>query len=96
MTSCEPTGPPTRFCEPPVSVEIVCVAVKLSTTPLASRMIPPMTASGSSTRMVIRVTSTQKLPSRSVRDRMNPRTMAIATAMPTAADRKFCTASPDI
>ena len=84
------------FCVPPVSVEIVCVAVKLSTTPPASRMMPPITANGSSTRMVTLVRSTQKLPSRSVLLRMKPRTSAIATAMPTAADTKFCTARPDI
>ena len=52
-------------------------------------MIPPTIDSGSSTRMTILVRSTQKLPSRSVRDRMNPRTSAIATAMPTAAEAKF-------
>jgi len=43
-----------------------------------------------------RTRSTQKLPTRSVRERMKPRTRAIATAMPTAAEAKFCTASPDI
>ena len=46
--------------------------------------------------MVARVRSTQKLPSLSVRDRVNPRIIAIATTRPTAADMKFCTASPDI
>ena len=55
-----------------------------------------MTEIGSSTRIVPRVRSTQKLPSLSVRDRVNPRIIAIATARPTAADMKFCTASPDI
>ena len=55
-----------------------------------------MTEIGSSSRIVPRVMSTQKLPSLSVRDRVNPRIIAIATARPTAADRKFCTASPDI
>ena len=52
--------------------------------------------SGIRYRIVILVTSTQKLPSLSVLDRMNPRTSAIATTMPTAADRKFCTARPPI
>ena len=51
---------------------------------------------GSRTRMLMRVTSTQKLPSRSVRLRTNPRTSATATAMPTAAETKFCTARPAI
>ena len=55
-----------------------------------------MTDSGSSSRIVARVRSTQKLPSLSVRDRVNPRIIAIATTRPTAADTKFCTASPPI
>jgi hypothetical protein len=42
------------------------------------------------------VTSTQKLPSRSVDRRAKPRMTAMQTAMPTAADRKFCTAMPAI
>ena len=45
---------------------------------------------------MILVTSTQKLPSLSVLDRMNPRISAIAMTMPTAADMKFCTARPPI
>ena len=60
------------------------------------RIIPPTIDSGIRYRIVIRVRSTQKLPSRSVLDRMNPRIIAIATTMPTAADRKFCTARPPI
>ena len=55
-----------------------------------------MTASGSSSRITARVMSTQKLPSRSVRDRVNPRIIAIATARPTAADMNFCTVRPPI
>ena len=43
-----------------------------------------------------RTRSTQKLPIRSVRWRVKPRISATATAMPTAADAKFCTASPAI
>ncbi len=50
-----------------------------------------MTAIGSSSRIVPRVTSTQKLPSRSVRDRVKPRIIAIATARPTAAEKNCCT-----
>ena len=53
-------------------------------------------AIGSRTRSVIRVRSTQKLPSAWVRLRAKPRTSATATAMPTAADTKFWTARPDI
>ena len=37
-----------------------------------------------------RVRSTQKLPMRSDDDRAKPRTSATATAIPTAADMKFC------
>ena len=52
-----------------------------------------MIAIGSSSRSVPRVRSTQKLPSRSVRDRVKPRIIAIATASPTAADMNCCTIS---
>ncbi len=50
--------------------------------------------SGRRSRTTQWVTSTQKLPSVPVRDRMKPRIIAIATTMPTAADMKFCTARP--
>ena len=43
-----------------------------------------------------RVRSTQKLPIVSERRRVSPRTRATATAIPTAADTKFCTVSPAI
>ena len=72
--------PPERFC----------------TTPPAIRTIAATTLIGSRTRSVIRVRSTQKLPSWSVLRRANPRTSATATAMPTAAETKFCTARPAI
>ena len=70
--------------------------MKLSMTPVASSTIAPSTDSGSSSRYTQRVTSTQKLPSLSVRCRTNPLIIAIAITMPTAADMKFCTASPAI
>ena len=44
----------------------------------------------------MRVRSTQKLPSWSVLVREKPRTSATATAMPTAAETKFCTVNPAI
>ena len=47
-------------------------------------------------RVVARVRSTQKFPIVSLRRRVMPRITAIATAMPTAADTKFCTVSPAI
>ena len=96
MTSCEATGPPTMFCWVPVSVEITWVRLKLSITPVAIKMMAPMTEIGSKTRITTRVRSTQKLPSRLVLCRMKPRTSAIATTMPTAALTKFCTARPAI
>ena len=54
----------------------------------------PTTAIGSRMRRQPRTRSTQKLPSRSVRDRVKPRIRATATAIPTAAETKFCTARP--
>ena len=46
--------------------------------------------------IVVLVRSTQKLPIVSERRRVSPRTSATATEIPTAAETKFCTASPDI
>ena len=43
-----------------------------------------------------RVRSTQKLPRVRPRRRMMPRMIATATAMPAAADTKFCTARANI
>ena len=51
---------------------------------------------GRRSRRQPRVRSTQKLPRRSVLERVNPRINATATAMPTAAETKFWTASPAI
>ena len=53
-------------------------------------------ASGSRTRTVPRTRSTQKFPIVPARRRTSPRMRATATARPTAADTKFCTASPAI
>ena len=66
--------------------------LKLSITPVDIKMMPPMIENGISSRMVTLVRSTQKLPSRSVLFLVKPRTSAIATTMPTPAERKFCTA----
>ena len=52
--------------------------------------------SGSRMRSVVRVRSTQKLPSVRRPRRLIPRMMAMATAIPAAADTKFCTDSPTI
>jgi hypothetical protein len=52
--------------------------------------------SGSRTYSVLRVMSTQKLPTPDALRRTKPRMSAISTAMPVAADRKFWTARPSI
>ena len=96
MTSCEAIGPPVMVWCPCTTVVTTWLAWKLSITPEATRTSPPTTASGIRYRSVILVMSTQKLPSLSVLDLMKPRTSAIAITMPTAADRKFCTARPHI
>ena len=61
-----------------------------------TRRIAATMQMGNRIRSVPRTRSTQKFPSSPVRLRAKPRTNAIATAMPTAADTKFCTASPAI
>ena len=97
MTSWLATGPPVIVCCPPASVLMTwsCNA-KFWITPPAIRMIAPMIEMGSRMRMVPRTRSTQKLPSSVAFRRARPRMNAIATAMPTAADTKFCTDRPAI
>ena len=96
MTSCEATGPPGRNCVAPASVCASVPADRFCTTPPSTRISAPTTEIGSRIRVTARVRSTQKLPSRSVFVRAKPRTTAIATAMPVAAETKFCTARPAI
>ena len=83
------------LCEPPglVTATPEC---RLCTTPSPISTMANTNDIGSKIRTTPRVRSTQKLPSRSVLARTNPRTSAIATASPTPADRKFCTVSPAI
>ena len=45
---------------------------------------------------MVRVRSTQKLPIVWAERRVKPRINATSTAMPVAADTKFCTVSPSI
>ncbi len=52
--------------------------------------------SGSSTYTVLRVRSTQKLPIPFTERRAKPRIKAKATAIPVAAEKKFCTAKASI
>jgi hypothetical protein len=69
--------PPDRFCTIPATMNTIVASTQM----------------GSRTRSVIRVRSTQKLPSGPL---PRPRIRTTATAMPTLAETKFCTASPDI
>ena len=96
MISCEATGPPVMVWDWPANVVTSVPADRFCTAPSATSTTAPTTAMGSRIRKHPRTRSTQKFPTRSVRDRAKPRTRATATAIPTAADAKFCTASPAI
>ena len=89
-------GPPGIDCCAPSTVVASVKPARFWTTPWLTRTSATTTDSGSSTRVVTRVMSTQKFPIVSERRRVNPRMSATATATPTAADTKFWTASPDI
>ena len=88
------------------AVEICCAVPSraVTATPPDSDWIMPWVRNsaakirprGSNTRTTARVRSTQKLPITLLRTRQNPRTTATATAIPTAAETKFCTVSPII
>ena len=90
------TGPPVTVWEPPASVVTSVPGDRFCTAPPRMSTMAASTQIGSRTRSVIRVKSTQKLPRWSERRRAKPRITAAATAMPTAAETKFCTASPAI
>ena len=96
MASWLATGPPVSVWVPPARVAISFGLAKFCTTPPIISTTAATIDSGSRMRTTARVRSTQKLPTRSVCSRVNPRISATATARPTAADRKFCTASPAI
>jgi hypothetical protein len=89
-------GPPGIDCVAPSTVVTIRWPDRFCTTPEAPSTIAASAAIGSSTRVTVRVRSTQKLPIVFDRERTSPRTSATATAMPAAADTKFCTASPAI
>ena len=69
---------------------------RFCTTPWLTRIKPATNATGSRTRVVALIRSAQKFPIVGERRRTIPRTRARATAIPTAADTKFCTARPTI
>jgi hypothetical protein len=96
MASWLAAGPPGMSCTAPSSVRATVNPSRFWMTPWLTRTSAPMTEIGSRMRVTDRVRSTQKLPMVAERRRTRPRTKATATAMPTAADTKFCTASPAI
>ena len=96
MASCEATAPPFHCCEPPANWPTSWIPEKFWIAPHATSTIAPITEIGSRMRTVPRTRSAQKLPSSPVRERAKPRTSATATAMPTAAETKFCTARPPV
>ena len=89
-------GPPGIDCVAPSTVVTIRSPDRFCTTPEAPSTSAANAAIGNSTRVTVRVRSTQKLPIVFDRERTSPRTSATATAMPAAADTKFCTASPAI
>ena len=94
IASCEAISPPGKVCEPPVTVAISIGGLRFWITPDTTSTSAARNDNGNSTRRLILVTSTQKFPNRSVCRRISPRISAATTAIPTAADRKFCTVNP--
>jgi hypothetical protein len=96
MASWLANGPPAMAWTAPSRVEAWVKPWKFWITPWLTNTRANTNAIGIRTRVVPRVRSTQKLPTVADRRRVRPRMRAIATARPTAADAKFCTARPDI
>ena len=89
-------GPPGIAWRAPSSVCAVVKPWRFWITPWLTRMIATTNDIGSRIRVVLRVRSTQKLPSVVAWRRDRPRISAAMAAMPAAAETKFCTASPII
>ncbi len=96
IASCDATGPSEMTCFTPSSVVASTVPAKVCGMPCQTHTSAPITEIGSSRYSVMRVRSAQKLPIVFVVRRAKPRITATATAMPAAADRKFCTVRPNI
>ena len=90
------TGPPGMTCELPSTVVASVKPWKFWMTPWLTRIRANTKHAGSRIRVVLRVRSTQKLPSVDARRRASPRMNAARTAMPAAAETKLWTASPSI
>ena len=72
-------------------------AARFWITPIEISAMAATNAIGSRIRTTVRTRSDQKFPTRpSAPERAKPRIRATTTAMPTAAERKFWTASPAI
>ena len=89
-------GPPGITCSVPSTVLTVRLPWKFWMTPWLTSTSANTNATGTRMRVIVRVRSTQKLPSVDARRRARPRMKAARTAMPTAADVKLWTASPSI
>ena len=96
MTSWEATGPPWIVWLPPTSIVTSCGLLRFWMTPPATSTSAPTNAMGSRMRVQARTRSTQKLPIVAALLRAIARHRATATAMPVAAETKFCTVRPAI
>ena len=96
IASWEAIGPPGIPWDWPETVVSMWAACRFCSAPWAIRITAAMAAMGRRTRTTIRVRSAQKFPRVFDCLRVRPRMSATATAIPTAADTKFCTASPAI
>ena len=92
----EAAGPSAIVWVPPSRVVTVAAPSKVWTTPSATRIMATTSESGSRMYSVERVRSAQKLPTPGLCRRVRPRISATRTAMPVAADTKFCTVNPSI
>ena len=89
-------GPTAIVCVAPSTVCACTGPSNVCTTPCETSRTASTSESGTSTYSVPRTRSAQKLPMVPLAERAMPRTSATATAMPTAAETKFCVASPTI
>ena len=96
IATCEATGPMAMVCRAPSRVVASIAPARVCGMPCATSTSASTAEIGSRTNSVIRVRSTQKLPTLRVEARAKPRITATATAMPVAAETKFCTVRPAI
>src|SRR6185312_15360692 len=96
IASCDATGPSGTLCCAPCRVCTVTCPAKSCGTPWLTRIRANANDSGNRIHNVVRNRSRQALPRVLVPPRVRPRISTIATTMPVAADRKFCTANASI